>query len=57
MLTRLIRLVIETGLSCAAVATLGLVLFVVYQKEFYWSVPAIIISKLYSNSLLAVSLS
>ena len=56
LLTRLIMLSVETGLSCAAVATAGLVLFVAYEDDFYWSVPALVISTLYSNSLLAVSL-
>lgn len=54
-LTRLIRLTIETGLLCAILAIVVLILFFVYANNDAHIAPTLAMSKLYSNSLLAVS--
>ncbi|KAH8088926.1 hypothetical protein BXZ70DRAFT_500389 [Cristinia sonorae] len=54
LLTRLIRLTLETGFLCAAINLLALVLFVASQKTLLYLVPLTITSKLYSNCLLAL---
>ena len=56
ILIRLIKLTVETGFLCAAVTTLSLVFFVTSRSTNLYTVPVMLISKMYSNSLLAVSL-
>ncbi|KAL0573535.1 hypothetical protein V5O48_008420 [Marasmius crinis-equi] len=51
---RIIRLTIETGALTAVFAFLDLVLYLVYPKRIYHIVCALVLAKLYSNSLLAV---
>lgn len=57
ILAKLIRLTLETGFLCAIMAVLDLVFLLVYPKTTYHTVTALILSKLYSNSLLSVSIS
>ncbi|KAF9028813.1 hypothetical protein BDZ89DRAFT_1065912 [Hymenopellis radicata] len=54
MYVKIIRLIIESGSLCALVAVADLGLFLGYQHTNYHLAPAITLSKLYSNSLLAV---
>ncbi|KAK7689666.1 hypothetical protein QCA50_007461 [Cerrena zonata] len=54
LLTRFIRLTVETGLTCATFAILDLALFLAFQENNYHLAPSIALSKLYSNSLLVV---
>lgn len=55
LLTRIIRVTIETGLICAAIAIIDLGLFLAFKNFNYHLAPSVALSKLYSNSLLAVS--
>ena len=55
LVTRILKVAVETGLLCAAVVTLGLILYVSFPHTSWYIFPAITASKLYSNSLLAVS--
>lgn len=54
LLSRFIRITVETGLICAAFAILDLSFFVAFKENNYHLAPSIALSKLYSNSLLAV---
>ncbi|KAK1221249.1 hypothetical protein PQX77_015939 [Marasmius sp. AFHP31] len=54
LVRRLIRLTMETGSLTAVVAIVDLILFLVYPKEDFHITPALILAKLYSNSLLVV---
>ncbi len=54
MYVKVLRLIVETGLLCAVIATLDLILFLTFQDTNYHLVPAITLCKLYSNSLLVV---
>ncbi|KAH8079095.1 hypothetical protein BXZ70DRAFT_1012681 [Cristinia sonorae] len=54
LLTRFIRITVETGLICATFAILDLALFISFKENNYHLAPSIALSKLYSNSLLAV---
>ena len=54
LVTRILKLTVESGLLCAAVLTVSLTLFVVLPHTEWYILPAMIVSKLYSNSLLAV---
>ncbi|EMD36403.1 hypothetical protein CERSUDRAFT_115405 [Gelatoporia subvermispora B] len=51
-LNRLIRLVIETGMTTAIVAIIDLTLFLTFQRNYYHVAPALMLSKLYSISYL-----
>ena len=55
LVTRLIKLTIETGSLCAAVNVLSLFLFICSRTTLLYVVPLALTSKLYSNCLLAVS--
>ncbi len=55
IVSKFIRLVIETGFLCAAFAILDLSFYVAFQENNYHLAPSIPLSKLYSNSLLVVS--
>ncbi|KAF8514946.1 hypothetical protein BU17DRAFT_94035 [Hysterangium stoloniferum] len=52
LLTRLVRVTVETGLICATFAILDLVLFLSFENNNYHLAPSIALSKLYTNSLL-----
>ena len=55
LITRILAVTIETGLMCAVTVTFSLVVFVFSSRNSVWyMVSAIPVSKLYSNSLLAV---
>ncbi|KAJ7459611.1 hypothetical protein B0H11DRAFT_2242422 [Mycena galericulata] len=54
LVTKLIRLTIETGSLTALVALVTLVLFVALPGTVYFSTPANFMSILYANTLLAV---
>ncbi|PBK82095.1 hypothetical protein ARMGADRAFT_1001955 [Armillaria gallica] len=54
ILSRLIRLTIETGTITAAVAAVHMVLFLFSHKNNYHTVPANCLVKMYSNTVLAV---
>jgi len=53
MLTRLVRLTIETGVATAATATVDLTLFFVFKNNNLHVMPAIVLAKMYTNTLLA----
>ncbi|KAJ3482695.1 hypothetical protein NLI96_g6805 [Meripilus lineatus] len=54
MMTKLIRVTVETGLICAACALLELIMFVAFADDTFYMPMCLLLSKLYSNSLLAV---
>ncbi|KAF4596124.1 hypothetical protein EYR40_008191 [Pleurotus pulmonarius] len=54
LLSKIIRVIVETGLICATFAVLDLALFLAFQSNNYHLAPSIALSKLYSNSLLVV---
>ncbi|PBK99130.1 hypothetical protein ARMGADRAFT_1074026 [Armillaria gallica] len=54
LLTRIIVITIETGLASAAVATLDMILFLKYRDQNWHLCTAMMLSKLYANSLLVV---
>ncbi|KAG7086902.1 hypothetical protein E1B28_002820 [Marasmius oreades] len=51
---RIIRLTMETGSLTAIIATTALILFIVFPFEDYEICPAIILAKMYSNSLMVM---
>lgn len=54
LLTKIIRVSIETGLICATFALLDLSIFLSYPHNNYHIPLCMCLSKIYSNSLLAV---
>ena len=54
LLSKFIRLTLETGLVCATFAILDLSFYCAFQNNNYHLAPSIPLSKLYSNSLLVV---
>ncbi|KAK0226567.1 hypothetical protein IW262DRAFT_776411 [Armillaria fumosa] len=54
IVTKLIRLIIETGSVTAVVALLSLILFFAFPGETFYATPAFIIPKLYANSVYMV---
>ncbi|KAK0241104.1 hypothetical protein EDD85DRAFT_948200 [Armillaria nabsnona] len=54
IVTKLIRLTIETGSATAVVALLSLVLFFVFPGETFYATPALIMPKLYANTVYMV---
>ncbi|KAF8918109.1 hypothetical protein CPB85DRAFT_112786 [Mucidula mucida] len=54
ILSRFIRITIETGAICATFAVLDLAFFLSYRHNNFHLAPSIALSKLYSNSLLVV---
>ncbi|RDB19772.1 hypothetical protein Hypma_013182 [Hypsizygus marmoreus] len=54
MITRLTRIIVETGTATALVAIVNLILFFRYPKTNYYTVPVLIIAKLYCNTLLVL---
>ncbi|KAF7791576.1 hypothetical protein EIP86_002592 [Pleurotus ostreatoroseus] len=54
LLSKFIRLTLETGFLCAAFAILDLSFYCRFQENNYHLAPSIPLSKLYSNSLLVV---
>lgn len=56
LLSKFIRITIETGLTCATFAVLDLALFLAFENNNYHLAPSIALSKIYANSLLVVSI-
>jgi pseudouridine-5'-phosphate glycosidase len=54
-IVKIIRVTVETGLMTATIAVLDLALFIGLEKSNYHIIFGLLISKLYSNSLMAVS--
>ncbi|KAK0226592.1 hypothetical protein IW262DRAFT_1457833 [Armillaria fumosa] len=54
LVTKLIRLTIETGSMTAVVALATLILFCVFPEQTFYTVPALLIPKLYANSVYMV---
>ncbi|KAH8079081.1 hypothetical protein BXZ70DRAFT_1050981 [Cristinia sonorae] len=54
LLSKFIRVTVETGLICATFAILDLAFFLAFKNNNYHLAPSIALSKLYSNSLMAV---
>ncbi|KAF8893036.1 hypothetical protein BD779DRAFT_1138497 [Infundibulicybe gibba] len=52
LITKLMRLIIETGMATAATAVVGIALFVTHN--LYFIIPTLTITKLYSNTILAI---
>ncbi|CAE6438264.1 hypothetical protein ACGC1H_007007 [Rhizoctonia solani] len=53
VITKLIRMTVETGLVTTTAATVELILYLVYQKNNLHMIPALALAKLYTNTLLA----
>ncbi|KAG7100218.1 hypothetical protein E1B28_001993 [Marasmius oreades] len=54
MITRLVRLIIETGTLTASVAIIDAVLFISVQKYPFHMIPSRCLAKLYSNTLMVI---
>ncbi|KAI0079786.1 hypothetical protein K474DRAFT_1673070 [Panus rudis PR-1116 ss-1] len=54
LLGKLVRITVETGFLCMALAIVDMALFFAYRRTNYHTVPASVLSKIYSNSLLVV---
>ncbi|PBK86532.1 hypothetical protein ARMGADRAFT_1086380 [Armillaria gallica] len=54
LITKLIRLTIETGSVTAVVTLLSLILFFAFPGQTFYATPAFIISKLYANTVYMV---
>ncbi|PBK86564.1 hypothetical protein ARMGADRAFT_531211 [Armillaria gallica] len=54
LVTKLIRLIVETGSVTAVVALLSFILFFAFPHQTFYGTPSNIISKLYANSVLMV---
>ncbi|KAK7472054.1 hypothetical protein VKT23_000165 [Stygiomarasmius scandens] len=54
LLTKFVRLAVETAFVCSAVAIIELAMFVAFRNDSFYMCPARMLSKLYSNSLLAL---
>ncbi|KZT63568.1 hypothetical protein DAEQUDRAFT_733668 [Daedalea quercina L-15889] len=54
IINRLIRVIVETGMATAILAILDLVFFLHFKHNYYHLVCALLLSKLYSNSLLVL---
>jgi len=54
MITRIVRLVVETGCLTAVAATIDLILFLSFPHNAYHGCVALTLAKLYSNSLMVI---
>ncbi|KAG7449954.1 uncharacterized protein BT62DRAFT_928731 [Guyanagaster necrorhizus] len=54
LVTKLIRLTIETGFVTAVVALLNLILFFAFPHQTFYGTPALIMTKLYANTVYMV---
>ncbi|KAK0486451.1 hypothetical protein IW261DRAFT_1604591 [Armillaria novae-zelandiae] len=54
LVTKLIRLTVETGSVTAAVALLNLILFFAFPHQTFYGTPALIMTKLYANTVYMV---
>ncbi|EIW79524.1 hypothetical protein CONPUDRAFT_90905 [Coniophora puteana RWD-64-598 SS2] len=54
VINKIIMLTVETGMASAACAITVLILFNAYKSDIYYALPAVMLSKIYSNSLLVI---
>ncbi|PBK66292.1 hypothetical protein ARMSODRAFT_1021493 [Armillaria solidipes] len=54
LITKLIRLTIETGSVTAVVALLNVILFLVFRHQTFYMTPALLMPKLYTNTVYMV---
>lgn len=54
ILSKFIRITVETGLTCATFAIIDLSLDLAFKNNNYHLAPSIALSKIYANSLLVV---
>jgi hypothetical protein len=54
LVTKLVRLIVETGMLTAMTATIDLILFMVFPHTAYHAAVALTLAKLYSNSMLVI---
>ncbi|KAK0432491.1 hypothetical protein EV421DRAFT_1498450 [Armillaria borealis] len=54
LVTKLIRLIIETGSATATVALLSFILFAAFPHQTFFTTPALLIPKLYANTVIMV---
>ncbi|KAH8078738.1 hypothetical protein BXZ70DRAFT_901863, partial [Cristinia sonorae] len=54
VLTKIVNITVQTGLICAAFAILDLTFFIATPEQNYYFAPNLILSKLYSNSVLVI---
>ncbi|KAK0486510.1 hypothetical protein IW261DRAFT_1455870 [Armillaria novae-zelandiae] len=54
LVTKLIRLIVETGSVTAVVALLSFVLFLVFPHQTFYGTPTLIVAKLYANNVYMV---
>ncbi|KAK0454046.1 uncharacterized protein EV420DRAFT_617008 [Desarmillaria tabescens] len=54
VISKFIRLTIETGTMTATVAVIDLILFLVFPRKNFHITPALVLAKLYSNTLLVM---
>jgi len=54
MITRIVRLVVETGCLTALAATIDVTLFLSFKHQSYHACVALTLAKLYSNSLMVI---
>lgn len=57
LLSRILFITLETGLVCATIAVIDLVLYLAIGNENWHLATSMTLSKIYANSLLVVSLS
>jgi len=53
MMNKIVRLTVETGSATVGMAALDLLLCMIFSDKMYYVSPALVISKMYANSLLA----
>ncbi|KAH9919096.1 uncharacterized protein B0H18DRAFT_654749 [Fomitopsis serialis] len=53
MMNKIVQLTVETGTATAGMAALDLLLCMIFADKMYYVSPALVISKIYANSLLA----
>ncbi|KAK0493073.1 hypothetical protein EDD18DRAFT_1333860 [Armillaria luteobubalina] len=54
LVTKLIRLIVETGSATAVVALLSFVLFFSFPHQIFYKTPTVIVAKLYANNVYMV---
>ncbi|KAK0236500.1 hypothetical protein EDD85DRAFT_1011338 [Armillaria nabsnona] len=54
LITKLIRLIIETGTMTAVVSLLTVILFLVFPRQTFYMAPALLTPKLYTNTIYMV---
>lgn len=54
LVTKLVQLIVETGMLTALMATIDLILFMAFPHTAYHAAIALTLAKLYSNSMLVI---